>query len=825
MLKNHLKIAWRNLFRRKLAGILYISGLGIALLCVIYMGIYIHDETSFDTILPESELIYRVNIDGKMGPEEFLSGNTPPPVGQALMDNFPEVTAYTRLYLNSPEFVSCQEGSDNKIFKENRMFSVDPNFLDFFKFHTLEGNASTSLHHPYSVVLTKSTAKKYFGEQSALGKQLQFDEWSMPFMVTAVLEDLPSTSSLQFDILIPNAANPMVQYFDWSWIWLQMNTFIKLAPESANPVSVAQIEDKLPAMVKVMVANAFERVGKPFDKFIANGGRWNLLLQPLHDIHLGSAEIYSNQIAHGNATTVNAFIFIALLILSMACINCMNLSTAQALRRSKEVGVKKVLGSGRKHLIGQFLTESFLFSLMAMVLALILMVLLLPYFNQLTGKTFVVGELVTGSFVLSLFTLVMITSLFSGLYPALYQSGFRAVSNLKNNVNPNSIFSELATRNGLVIFQFMVSSALIISSIIIFKQIQYINEVDLGFDKEQILVLNQVEKVEGSQAALVDEFRAISEVIEASLSTGVPSKNPFGDYYVPIASETGGDLVPDIALASYMADDNFVPTIGMNVLYGRNFSMDHNDSTSVILNETAVKQIGWDPEKVVGNRIQYPGNRNQTFEVIGVVKDFNIESLHTKIIPFALFHFSSKTYYPRQLYISLRLEKGKIPQGLKAIEDKWTNLVPGQPYQVTFLDEEIEQIYQADQKTGYTFWVFTLLAVMVGCIGLFGLVMASVEKRVQEIGVRKVLGASMFEIVRLLSKDYIKLVMIAAILATPIAWWAMDFWLKQFAYKIDIHVGYFMLAFLVAILFSFPTILFQTGKAAISSPVKSLKSE
>jgi len=825
MWKNYLKIASRNLFRRKLTSILHVSGLGIALLCVMYMGIYIHDEKSFDKFLPESELIFRVNIDGKMGPEEFLGGNTPPPVGKALLDNFPEVTDYTRLYLNSPEFVSYLDDTENKIFKESRMFSVDSNFLDFFKFPVLEGNPKTSLHQPYSVILTKSTANKYFGDQSALDKQLYFDEWGKPFLVTAVLEDLPSNSSLQFDLLIPNAANPVVQRFDWSWIWLQMNTFVKLSPESANPVTVTKIEEKLPSMVKLLAAAPFERIGKPFEEFIANGGRWDFLLQPMEDIHLGSSGIYSNQIAHGNSTTVNVFIFTAFLILLMACINCMNLTTAQALRRSKEVGVKKVLGSARQQLIGQFLVESLLFSVLAVVLAIFLMIFLMPFFNQLTGKSFEIGDLMTLGHGLALAFLVLVTVLFSGLYPAFYQSGFRPMSILKRNANPTSIFSEHATRNGLVVFQFMISTALIIFSIVIFKQLQYTNEVNLGFDKEHILLLNQVEKASVSQKTLTEEFRQMPGIQNASLGTGVPSKNAFGDFYVPVSSEDGSGLVKDIALTSYMVDEQFVSTMGMEVLFGRDFSLDFNDSTSVILNETAVRQIGWDFGTVVGSFIQYPGNRNQTFEVIGVVKDFNIESLHTEIMPFALFHFSSKTYYPRQMYISLRLNNENLFQTLKDIEEKWVTLVPDQPYQATFLDEEIESMYQADQKAGYTFWVFTMLAVMIGCIGLFGLVMATVEQRVQEIGVRKVLGAPISHLVRVLSQDYIKLVIVAILIASPLAWWAMGFWLNQFAYQVDIHIGYFVLAFLVAILFSFPTILFQTWKAATSNPVESLKSE
>ncbi len=825
MLKNYLKIAWRNLFRRKLTSFLYISGLGMALASVLFIGIYIQDEKSFDTFHPDVERIYRVNINGKMGPEEFLGGNTPPPVGMALLDNFPEVTDYTRLYLNSPEYVSYPDGAEGKVFLESRMYSVDSNFLDFFQFRILEGNTQTSLQQPYSVVLTESTAHKYFGKQSAIGKQLYFDEWNKPFLVTAVLENLPSNSSIQFDLLIPNSANPVVQRFDWSWVWLQMSTFIKLHPQSAHPETVLLIEEKLLSMVKLLAAGAFERIGKPFEQFIANGGRWNFLLQPMKDIHLGSKEIYSSQITHGNATTVQAFIFTALLVLLMACINCMNLTTAQALRRSKEVGVKKVLGATRQPLIGQFLTETLLTSMLSVFLALFMLIFLLPFFNQLTGKSFTMEDLMTARHMLILVALVLVTALFSGLYPAFYLSGFPPMSVLRKNANSPSIFSEKLTRNGLVVFQFVISSALIISSIVIFKQLQYTNEINLGFDKEQVLLLNQVEKIGNRPLPLTEEFRNTPGIQNASLSTGVPTKSFFGDFYVPVPSESESNLVKDIALASFMVDEQYVPTLGMEMLNGRNFSLDFNDSSSIILNETAVREIGYDPEQIVGSIIYYPGNGNQRFQVIGVVKDFNFESLHTSIMPFALFHLSSKTYYPRQLYISLRLEKDAGIQTLSQVEERWTALVPDIPFQASFMDAEIESMYQADQRAGYTFWVFTLLAVVIGCIGLFGLVMATIEQRVREIGVRKVLGASEVHIARMLSQDYVKLVVAAILIASPLAWWAMTTWLEQFAYKVEIQLGYFTMAFLLALLFTFPTILVQAWKAAIANPVESLKTE
>lgn len=824
MLQNYLKIALRNLVRHRLNSFIYVGGLAIALGCVLFIGIYIDDERSFDRFLPDADRIYRVNIDGKMGPEEFLTGNTPPPVGKALQDNFPEVADYTRLYLCSPENVSYTDGDTKKLFTETRLFSVDSNFLDFFAYPLVDGDASTCLRHPYSVVVTARTAKKYFGNESAIGKQLYLDEWGRPFVVTAVLENLPSNSSLQVDLLIPNSAMPPVERFSWSWVWLQMSTFVKLHTTAADPETVARMEQRFPAMVRQLAASAFERIGKPFDDFLKNGGRWSLLLQPLPDVHLDSSGIYSSQLTHGNPTTVRIFFATAILILILACVNAMNLATAQALRRSKEVGVKKVLGSVRRQLITQFLVESASFSFLAILVAILLVCGLLPPFNQLTNKSFAVSDLFTVTHVLALTMLVAVTTLLSGLYPAFYLTRFKPAAIFRGTANPTSIFSDRLIRNGLVVFQCAISTSLIIASVIIYQQLRYTNEADLGFNREHVLLLNQVEKIGSANQALTEELRTMPGVKGASLSSGVPSKQAFGDFYVPEPTESAPDVVKDITLTSFMVDEHYVQTMGLDILHGRAFSADFNDSASVILNETAARQIGWNPETALGKHLQYPGNGNQRFEVIGIVRDFNSESLHTAIMPFALFHFSSKTFYPQQLYIALRLESG-YRQTLLRIKDRWQAFTTTVPYNATFMDDELEALYQADRQAALTFGIFTALSVWIGCIGLFGLVTATVEQRTKEIGIRKVLGATVTGIVGLLSKDFVKLVLMAIVIASPIAWWAMSEWLKDFAYRIDIQWWMFAAAGLVAVVVALLTVSWQAIRAAVANPVDSLRDE
>ncbi len=825
MLRNYFKIAVRNLFKHKLNSWVYVVGLSVALMCVLFIGVYVEEEQSFDRFLSDSEMIYRVNIDGKMGPDEFLGGSTPPPAGKALLDNFPEVSDFTRLYQLSPENISYENGGNTRLFNETRVFSVDSNFLDFFSYRVLKGNAKTGLDHPYSIILTETTARKYFGEEEAVGKSLQLDEWRQPFEVTAVLEDIPSNSSLQFDLLIPNSANPIVQRFDWSWVWLQMTTFVKLIPEASNAGSVASMEEKFPSMIRLSAASAFERVGKPFEKFIEDGGRWNLQLQPLTSIHLNSSGIQSKHIAHGNATMVKAFQFTGWLILAMACINCMNLTTANALRRSKEVGVKKVLGSSRKALMGQFLVESTLFSLLALGVGLLLFYGLLPVFNQLTGKSFNAADFFTLGHFLAVFALFVLTALTSGIYPAFYLSGFAVNSIFRKNQRTGSIFSEQLTRNGLVVFQFAISTTLIIASMIIYKQLRYTQEVDMGFDSEHVLLLSQAEKARNHPDALLEELRNLSGVRTASLSTGVPSKNPFGDFYVPEPSGSAQDVTKDIALSSFLVDDSYMETLGLQVLHGRVFSEEFNDSTSVVLNETAARQIGWTPETAIGNYFSYPGNANQRFEVIGVVKDFHNESLHTPIMPFAFFHFSSRTFYPRQLYISVRLHEGLAAQTYEAVAAKWRELEPGVPPQLTFLSDEIDALYRQDRKSGVTFGVFTILSLWIGSIGLFGLIAATTARRVKEIGIRKVMGASLVQLVEVLSIDFIKLVLLAVLLAAPIAYWIVEQWLADFVYKTAISWWVFVLAGVSALAIAGITVSFQAIKSALANPSESLRSD
>jgi putative ABC transport system permease protein len=825
MIKNYIKIAWRNLVRNKVSSIINISGLAIGLACVLLIGMYIKDELSYDRFFKDSNRIYRVNLDGKMGNDQFLIGHTPPPAGAALMNNFPEIESYTRILSPGDEIIHYENKGQHNSLTEKSILVVDSNFLKFFNYPLIAGNAATCLNGINSVVLTQKAAKKYFGSESPIGKTLTFDEYSTPFTVTAVLKDIPKQSSLQFEILQPAASMPAIKHFSWSWVWLQMGTYVKLrANVAADPASIVKLESKLPQMVATQAASAFKRIGQPWDEFKRKGGHWDLRLQPLTDLHLYSANIGTRFFDQGDIKYVYIFSAVALFIMLLACVNFMNLSTAQSAKRAKEIGIRKVLGSLRKQLIRQFITEAMLYTLFAAIAALLIIVLVLPAFNQLSSKELSLSVFLDFNTWLGILSLVLITGLLAGSYPAFFLTSFKPVSILKGGGLFNSSGSGFFTRNALVVFQFTVSTVLIICTIIVYKQLVYNQTKDLGFDKENVVIISNTGRLGTREESLRQELLKLPKVANASISTGMPAKSSFGDTYVPEMNPgnvNGGE--PNIMLSSFMVDDAFVPTLNLKLIKGRAFSKEFTDSTSVLLNETAVKQIGWkDP---IGKSITYPGNNDQKFKVIGVIKDFNIESLKSNFSPFALFYTTSKTYRIRSSYIAVRLKPGDYSKAINSIQNKWKEIAPDLPFDYSFMDAEFDALYRSDQTMGKVFSVFTFLSLTVACLGLLGLAIYTAERRNKEIGIRKVLGASVQNVVTMLSADFLKLVIISSIIAFPIAWYAMNKWLQDFAFRTNISWWVFFLAAGVTMAIALITISFQSIKAALTNPVESLRSE
>ena len=825
MFKNYFKTAWRNMLSRKANSFINIAGLSIGIACVIFIVLYVQDELSYDKFLKDADRIYQVNLNGNIGGQEFLGGGTPPPTGAALVNEFPEIETYTRIYQPGNTVVRHKgNNSAENYFSEKNIWAVDSNFLQVFSYKLKDGNATTCLQKINSVVITENMATKYFGNSSPIGKILLFGDDKIPFTVTAVLYNLPSQSSLQFDMLAPIASYPAVKRFSWSWVWLQVITYVKLRDNIANDdAAIKNLEAKFPSMVKVQAASAFETIGQPFDEFLKNGGRWDLELQRLTNIHLYSAGVGSRLNTLSDIKYVYIFLIIALFIIILACVNFMNLSTAQSTKRAKEVGIRKVLGSVKQQLVKQFLTEAMLYSFISTIIALAMVMLLLQPFNQLIGRSLSFSSLFTNYIWLFILALAIITGLLAGSYPAFYLTSFKPVLVLKGIATVKTSIGSLFIRNGLVIFQFTISTILIICTVIVFKQLQYTQTKDLGLNKENVLVIANTNRLGNSEKTFRDELLKTHEIADAAISTSIPTGYEFTDGYVPEPSGKKERLPKNISLTSFIVDENFIPTLQIKMLEGRNFSREFSDSASVILNEAAVKQIGW--KEPLGQYMQYPGGDNQRFRVIGIVKDFNIESLRSTVVPFALFHTSSKTYDMGNSYISARVKAGKISAAINKLQKQWKSFAPDTPFEYSFLDEEFGALYRSEQRMSVVFSLFTALSIFVACLGLFGLAAYTAERRRKEIGIRKVLGASVQSVVAMLSGEFVKMVLIATLIAFPVAWWAMTKWLEDFAYRINISWWMFVIAGITAVVIALITVSFQAIKAAVANPVKSLRTE
>lgn len=824
MLQNHLLLAMRNLRRRAFFSAINIAGLGVGLAACWLIGLYVWHEKSFDQFLPDADRICAVALDLKMGEEEGRTTNTPPPLGPRLAADFPEIELAARtFYLQESNIRLEKPGQALLSFSETGAYAADTTFLELFNFPMLEGDVTTALDRPRSMVLSETAAEKYFGKSSAIGQTLLLND--RPFTVTGVAKNLPSTSTVQFDFLVPMADFKVVDRFSWSWVWLQVDTWVRLR-SAPTKVDLASLEAKFPAMVLRYAPAAYERIGQNFEDQLRRGDRWNVQLLPLKSLHLDHADLTSRLFTIGDGTQVWMFGIVGALILLLASVNFMNLSTARSSTRAREVGVRKALGSDRGTLIGQFLTESILFSGMGMFLAAGLAGLCLPLFNQLTGLELSILELFSIQNLGFVVALTLLTGLLGGLYPAFFMSKFKSGTALKTQAQ-SAKGGHAGVRNGLVVFQFSVSIALMLCSWVVLRQLEFAQKNSPGLERENVLILPVLRNLESPTA--VESFRQkieqLPEVSSVSRTTFLPSLGSFGDFYEPEQGDQSRPVTPNLMLSSFLADTRFVPALGLDILAGRNFQDDTGlgDSCSVILNESAVRAIGW--ENPIGKWIRYPGNANQRFQVIGVMRDFHLGSVRSAIEPAAVFHQSSNSYKVYASYVVARLRPGTEKAVLEKTAKLWASAMPNAPFKFDFLDASFARMYRSEAKMGSVLSVFTGLALFIGCLGLFALATFTAEQRTKEIGVRKVLGASVASITGMLAKDFLKLVFIAILIASPIAYHFMNEWLADFAYRIEIQWWMYATAGAAAVLITFLTVSFQSIKAALANPVDSLRSE
>ena len=821
MIRNYIKIAFRNLVRNKVYSFVNIAGLASGLTACWFLTMYFFHEKQYDTFLPDVNRIAAVSLDLKMGDMEGKTTNTPPPLGFRLAE-YPEIEMTTRVFNLGETLVKHEsKNSEPLVFNESGAKAVDSTFLKLFGYAFLQGNAD-ALNTPLSVVLTQKMAQKYFGNESAIGQRISFND--RLFTVSGVLKDLPSNSTLQFDFLLPTKSFSVVENFAWSWIWLQMDTWAKFR-EPINETNLAKLEAKLPEMIKKHAPAAFERIGMSWEEKLKKGDKYNVKLLPLSKLHLNYADINTRLSTLGDGKQVSIFGIVGIIILLLACVNFINLSTANSLKRAKEVGVRKALGSSRGSLIGQFLVESSIFSIIALILAAILTTSLVPLFNQLTGITFTVQALFQFNVLSVIAILPILIGLVAGLYPALYLSKFNTIDTMKKSTGKpeRALFS---LRSGLVVFQFSVSIILMLGSFIVYHQLNFSQKTKAGLQKDNVLVINNARyfKTLSDRETFRQKLLQIPEIQQITYSNALPSLGAFSDFYEPEQGNQINAVNQNLAISSYLTDEYFVPTLKLALLEGRNFRPNNkSDSASVILNEAAVKTIGW--KNPIGKWVRYPGNENQRFQVIGVMKDFHLASFRTTIEPVAIFHESSQTYQISDAYMAVRLQPNSEKSSIEKITKLWKSSVPNVPFEYDFLDKTFARMYQSEQQIASILLVSTALALFIGCLGLFALATFTAEQRTKEIGIRKVLGASVLNITTLLSKDFFKLIFVSIIIGSPIAYFLMEKWLQNFKYKVEMSWWIFALSGISAIIIALLSVSYQSIRAALMNPVKSLKTE
>ncbi|GAA5028306.1 ABC transporter permease [Marivirga lumbricoides] len=817
MLKNYLKIAWRNLRKHKLYSAINVIGLSVGVACSLMIALYVLHEMSYDNFHQNSENIYRLNRDIKVGENFYHFAISPAPVASFMKEEIPEVEKAVRLRNLGSFLVKRPEMSQS--FKETRLIFADSGFFDLFSFQLLKGNPSQQLKEPNTIVLSRTMADKYFRNESAINKSLILDG-DETYKITGVFEDMPENSHIQYDFLI-SMSSIEEQASNNSWTSNNFFTYYQLRDDASLKNVIDKINQKSDAELAIVLETMMN--GKTIEEFKAEGGTMDFFMQPLEDVYLQSD--FTIDIGRtGNRNYVILFGLIAVFIIILASINFMNLSTARSANRGKEVGVRKVLGSYRSNLVGQFLTESILLSVFSFMVGLFLVVLLLPYFNELTDKRLVL-PVDSPVFIIVLIASSLIIGMLAGLYPSFYLSAFNPVDTLKGKLSTAS--GNSAVRSGLVVFQFFISILLITGTVAIYKQLQFIQNRNIGFEKDQVILLNDPYMLGNKTEAFKEEIKKLPNVVSASYSGFIPISgySRTDNTYWPVGQDASDNNL--VGIQMWRVDPDYVTTMGMKVIDGRDFNKEiASDSSGVILNERAFEMFGF--KRGEDNAIQtnaFDESNNliegefEQHKVLGVVEDFNFESMKENIGPLALFMGSSTSS------MVIKLQSDEIASTLSNIETKWNEFDSSLPFSYTFLDEEFANMYNAELKLAQVFSIFAGLAIFIGCLGLFALASFMAEQRAKEIGIRKVLGASVNGIVLLLSKQFSRLVILAFLLAVPLAWWGISQWLEGYNYRINIGWELFAIAGISAFLIAWLTVAYHSIKAAVSNPVNSLKSE
>jgi len=803
MLKNYFKIALRNLTKQKLFSFINILGLTIGIACSILIMIFVNYELSYDKYHDKADRTYRIAVSALIGDTKIDQTNSSAITFTKLLEDFPEIETGVK-FLN---FDQVPVHINDKIFYESGVYAVDSTFYDVFSVPLLSGDPKTVLKEPNTIVMSQSTAFKYFNDANVIGKILTIDlgrrGGKVDFKISGISKDMLQNSHFHYNILLSSTSFP--NYLS-NQGWTNNNFISYLVLKKG--ASKSEFDTKLVAFTRKYMGE------EKFDEWTAKGNYWKYYLQPLTDIHL-SSDLNGEFEANGNKTYVYIFSVISIIILLIACINFMNLSTARSSLRTKEVGLRKVVGSSRKKIIIQFLFESVFISYIALAAALIIVKIILPVYRDFVGRAIEFNFFDNIYLISILIFLGLFVGIISGSYPSFVLSSLKPITVLKNLSVQRK--NRLNFRNILVVFQFAISVFLIIGTIIIYQQMQYLQQKNLGFNKEQVLVINNPGSLTDNISTFKQSLLSYNNILKVSGSNTIPGK---GFSNIGFGAE---GIEDGFTLNLCICDDQFLNTLQIEMDQGRFFSKESpSDSCAVILNQKAAELLGW--KNPVGKKINNWSKQRNDFHVIGVVNDYHYESLHQQIRPMAL--LLNGGYYKRtESYINVRLKTGNLAETIKFIENKWNEFAPGAPFNFSFLDEEFDNLYINEKQTQKLFIIFSFLAIFIACLGLFGLASFIIDRRVKEIGIRKVLGASLTNIVIHLCKNFTLWVIISNVIAWPLAWFFMDKWLQNFAYRIQLEWWVFILSGFIALFISLLMVSSQAIKTAITNPVQSLRYE
>ncbi len=792
MLKNYLKVALRNILRQKGYSFINIFGLGVGITCALLILMWVQDEFSWDTFHKNAKTLYRVEQDQPTPQGMFHVNVTPYPMAESLREEIPEVKNSTRsAFLNK-----IMMRYDENVFYENNALCVDPGFLEMFSYTGINGNIETALRNPYSMIITEDIAKKYFGNANPVGKNIIINNVHQ-YTVTAVIENIPHNTSLNFDILISfDFMKKIGLYYD-SWRSNQIRTWIQLDDNA----EVNFVNEKITEIHRKHYLSEIQEAGR-----IA-GVKFQLM--PLTDIRLYARFGYGS--VGGTIQSIYIFSIMALFILAIACINYMNLSTARSAKRYKEIGLRKVVGAVRKNIIGQFYSESMLITSLSVILSLILIILLIPSFNELSGKNYSLEYLFKPEFIITILVVALFTAIISGTYPALILSSFQPIRILREKLQSGGKGSSL--RKILVVFQFSLSVIIIVGTIVMFQQLQFMRNKNLGYDKEQLIYLPLNAETQKSYSVLRELLQNDPLIMGVSGTQQTPtfmSANGGG------AEWDGKDPNMDPLITYAAVDYDYFETMKIPLIEGRSFSREFaSDSIeAVLVNEEVAKLIG--SEHVLGKKFLWANDGT----IIGVAKNFHYQNLQRAVEPIAIY------LAPQDVnYVIVRLTSNKIQESLENVEQIWQNVYPAFPFEYKFFDEDFAQMFQSDERMMSIFSYASLFAIIVACLGLFGLASFIAELRTKEIGIRKTLGASIFGITIMFSKEFLQWIVIANIIALPSAYFVMSKILEDYAYKTSLSLWIFLATFIFSIVIALITISYQTIKAALANPVDALKYE